>query len=49
VSRARTLLGWKPRYTNVTMTTDAFDWYVANWERYQPRTGPVLRLLNALS
>ncbi|PYN81348.1 MAG: hypothetical protein DMD97_02360, partial [Candidatus Rokuibacteriota bacterium] len=49
VSRARTLLGWKPRYTNVTMTTEAFDWYTAHWERYQPRPGPVLRLLNALS
>jgi len=49
VSRARTLLGWKPRYTNVTMTTEAFDWYAAHWERYQPRPGPVLRLLNALS
>ena len=49
VSRARTLLGWRPRYTNVTMTTEAFDWYAAHWERYQPRPGPVLRLLNALS
>ena len=49
VSRARTLLGWRPRYTNVTMTTEAFDWYAANWEQYQPRPGPVLRLLNALS
>src|SRR5207245_955776 len=30
VSRARTLLGWRPGYTNVTMTTEAYDWYVAH-------------------
>jgi len=49
VSRATAVLGWRPRYTNVTMTTESYDWYVANGDAYRPRPGPVLRLLDALS
>ena len=48
VSRARALLGWRPRETNVTMTIAAYDWYVAHGERYRPQPNPVLRLLDAL-
>jgi nucleoside-diphosphate-sugar epimerase len=49
VSRARAVLGWTPRVSNVGMTTEAYDWYARAWPAYRPRQGPVLRLLNALS
>jgi nucleoside-diphosphate-sugar epimerase len=49
VSRARTVLGWEPAYSNVRMTTEAYDWYCRNVERVRAAPGPVLRLLNALS
>ena len=49
VQRARSVLGWRPQHSNVGMTLEAYDWYARHWQRYQPRHGPVLRLLNALS
>lgn len=49
IDRARTLLGWTPRYSNVQMTIEAYDWYYRSWPAFRPRPGPVLRLLNALS
>jgi nucleoside-diphosphate-sugar epimerase len=49
VGRARSVLGWRPRHSNVGMTLEAYDWYARHWQRHQPRHGPVLRLLNALS
>lgn len=49
VSRARQVLGWRPRFTNVGLTTDAYDWYCRNWDRAHEAPGLVLRLLNALS
>ena len=48
-ARAKAILGWQPRCSNVRMTVDAYDWYCAHGERYRPQAGPVLRLLNALS
>ena len=47
--RARELLGWRPAYSNVGMTTEAYDWYCRHWATHAPRPGLVLRLLNALS
>jgi nucleoside-diphosphate-sugar epimerase len=49
VRRARSLLGWRPRYTNLGMTIEAYDWYCRHWERCRPAPGPVLRLINSLS
>src|SRR5262249_48859841 len=49
ITRARSVLGWEPAYSNVRMTTDAFDWYCRNLERVRSEPGVVLRLLNALS
>jgi len=49
ITRARTVLGWAPRFSNVQMTMDAYDWYCRSWPAHQPRAGAVLRLLNALS
>jgi nucleoside-diphosphate-sugar epimerase len=49
IARARSVLGWEPAYSNVRMTTEAFDWYCRNVERVRAEPGVVLRLLNALS
>jgi nucleoside-diphosphate-sugar epimerase len=49
VSEARRVLGWEPKYSNVRMTTEAYDWYCRNVERVRAKPGIVLRLLNALS
>lgn len=48
-TRARTVLGWQPRYDNVALTIDAYDWFVAHAAEAAPRRGPVLALLDALS
>jgi nucleoside-diphosphate-sugar epimerase len=47
--RARDVLGWTPRYDNVALMCDAYDWYVANAAVAAPRRGPVLALLDAFS
>jgi nucleoside-diphosphate-sugar epimerase len=49
VAEAGRVLGWQPRYSNVRMTTEAYDWYCRNVERVRAKPGLVLRLLNALS
>lgn len=49
VAEARRVLGWEPRYSNVRMTTEAYDWYCRNVGRVRAEPGLVLRLLNALS
>jgi nucleoside-diphosphate-sugar epimerase len=49
VRRAQEILGWSPRFDNVTMTIDAFEWYCRNWATHAPAPSLVLRLLNALS
>jgi nucleoside-diphosphate-sugar epimerase len=49
VRRAKEVLGWRPAYSNVRMTIEAYDWYCAHWREYPYEPGVVLRLLNALS
>ncbi len=49
LTRARTVLGWEPRFSNPQLMIDAYDWYCRNLERAWTRPGIVLRLLNALS
>jgi nucleoside-diphosphate-sugar epimerase len=49
LSLARRLLGWRPRYSNVRMTVEAYDWYCRHWQQYPPERSLVLKLLNALS
>jgi nucleoside-diphosphate-sugar epimerase len=49
VSQARQVLGWEPAYSNVRMTTEAYDWYCGAWQQVRQEPGLVLRLLNALS
>jgi len=49
LERARTVLGWEPRFSNVQLMIDAYEWYCRNLERARTPPGLVLRLLNALS
>jgi nucleoside-diphosphate-sugar epimerase len=49
MSRAHRLLGWTPRYTNVRMTNEAYDWYVAGWPATRPVGHPMLRLVERFS
>jgi nucleoside-diphosphate-sugar epimerase len=42
-SRARRVLGWTPRHTNVSMMNEAYDWYVRTWPAARPEPHPVLR------
>jgi nucleoside-diphosphate-sugar epimerase len=49
VSRARTVLGWQPRFGNVELMLDAYRWFAAHADEAAPRRGPVLALLDALS
>jgi hypothetical protein len=37
------VLGWTPRYTNVSMMNEAYDWYVRTWPAARPEAHPVLR------
>ena len=46
-TRAKQLLGWKPAYSNLEMTIEAYQWYCD--KGCPPAQGPVLKLLNALS
>jgi nucleoside-diphosphate-sugar epimerase len=41
--RARRVLGWTPRHTNVSMMNEAYDWYVRTWPAAHPETHPMLR------
>jgi nucleoside-diphosphate-sugar epimerase len=39
IDRARTELGWEPRYSNEEMFINSYDWYVANRERVLAERG----------
>ncbi len=49
MSRAKRMLGWTPRYTNVRMTNEAYDWYVSGWPATRPVAHPMLRLVERFS
>ena len=49
ISAARKELGWSPRYDNVRMMIDAYEWYVNEGESAWPRMHPLVRLLNRLA
>lgn len=46
ITAARQRLGWQPRYDNVALMTEAYDWYVRAGEAHRPAPHPVLRLLD---
>jgi nucleoside-diphosphate-sugar epimerase len=48
ITRLREVLGWQPRFSNVELMNDAFDWYVQHGESFRPRPHPLLRLLDVL-
>ncbi len=39
ITRARTELGWQPKYSNEEMFAQSYDWYLANRERVLATTG----------
>jgi nucleoside-diphosphate-sugar epimerase len=39
ISKARDKLGWSPRYSNIEMFAESYDWYVANRSAVLARTG----------
>jgi len=49
LTAARRVLGWEPAYSNVRMTTEAYDWYCRNLAHVRSEPGLVMRMLNALS
>jgi nucleoside-diphosphate-sugar epimerase len=48
ISAAREVLGWEPRYDNIQMICDAYDWYAAAGESVRPPPHPMLRILSLL-
>jgi nucleoside-diphosphate-sugar epimerase len=49
VGEAERVLGWRPRFSNVALMCEAYDWFCRHLETHAPRHGLVMRLLNALS
>lgn len=49
ISRAEAVLGWRPRFGNVDLMIEAYEWYVRHVDQAAPRRTVVLRLLDALS
>jgi nucleoside-diphosphate-sugar epimerase len=48
-TRARDTLGWRPRFDNVGLMIDGYDWYRAHADAAAPRRGAILALLDAIS
>lgn len=48
VSEAQRVLGWTPRYSNVELMVEAYEWYVQHADTHGPVRGPVLKLLDLL-
>jgi dTDP-D-glucose 4,6-dehydratase len=48
VSKAKTQLGWKPRYSNDEMFVDSYRWYVANRDTILNRSEGASRHQTAL-
>jgi nucleoside-diphosphate-sugar epimerase len=58
VTKAKTVLDWQPKFSNLEMLTESYDWYVKNHESIQRETGTthrknlrqgILKLLKNLS
>jgi len=39
ITRAKTELGWQPRYSNEEMIIQSYDWYVRNWDQVLASSG----------
>lgn len=57
-TKAKTMLGWQPRHSNVSMLNETYDWYMVNRESLKKLTGTthrkgvkqgVLKVLRAFS
>lgn len=42
-TKAKTMLGWKPAYGNVSMLTETYDWYLQNRDALNKQTGTTHR------
>lgn len=42
-TKAKTMLGWQPRYSNEQMFVDTYDWYLANRDELKKTTGTTHR------
>ena len=45
---AKEVLGWRPRFTNLGLTIDAYEWYRKHWQAHVPGGSVVLGLLDRL-
>ncbi len=48
IDAAREDLGWAPQVSNIQMTCDAYDSYLAGGEATRPTPHPILRILDAI-
>jgi nucleoside-diphosphate-sugar epimerase len=48
IGAAQRDLGYRPRYDNVRMLAEAYDWYVAAGPAWRPAPHPILRLIDRL-
>jgi nucleoside-diphosphate-sugar epimerase len=48
IQQARDALGWEPRYDNIEMLCEAYDWYAALPPEKRPTQHQVVRLLNGI-
>ncbi len=46
---AKEVLGWKPKFTNLGLMIDAYEWYVRHWQHFRPGGSVVLKLLDLVS
>lgn len=42
-------MGWKPKYSNIEMLKESYDWYAKNYKNLKPQWQGILRLIQALS
>src|SRR5574342_122763 len=39
IDKAKSVLGWQPKFSNVDALIDSYDWYLENYKEYQGKTG----------
>lgn len=39
IEKAKKMLGWKPKYSNVDALIESYDWYLKNYKKYKGKTG----------
>ncbi len=44
IDKARKVLGWEPKYSNVDALTESYDWYRQHYQEYQGKSGVTHRV-----